>query len=210
MNGDSDWGSLGTLDTHRDISWKRHMRDKDKVTGVYGVWLKSLIDTWKTPKYIALSCEDFLNKLKSDNLPNIPPTDWRYFICNLDCSKLKKLFGIVGTSQRYISFEDSHVYVYRSSSKRVDSVRFELVTLYLYVILEPLQDQKKIEDLWVYHVTSNVGALLEFQHNGDWFAVIPVSDGKYDITKNRLALASNVDILGLETELINIGVITSL
>ena len=78
------------------------------------------------------------------------------------------------------------------------------------MILEPLQDQKKIEDLWVYHVTSNVGALLEFQHNGDWFAVIPVSDGKYDITKNRLALASNVDILGLETELINIGVITSL
>ena len=208
FNGGADWGSLGTLDTHRDISWKRHMRSEEG--GIYGVLLKSLIDAWKSPNYIALSCEDFLENLKSTNLQSIPKTDWRYFICHLDCSKLKKLFGFVGTSQRYISFEDSHVYVYRSTSKRVDSVRFELVTLYLYVILESLQDQKKIEDLWVYHVTSNVGALLEFQHNGDWFAVIPVSDGKYDITKNRLALASNVDILGLETELINIGVITSL
>lgn len=210
FNGGSDWGSLGTLDTHRDISWKRHMRDKDKVTGVYGIYLKSLIDAWKNPNYTALSCEDFLKSLKFANLQNIPKTDWRYFICNLDCSKLKKLFGIVGTSQRYISFEDSHVYIYRSSSKRVDSVRYELVTLYLNVILEPRQNQKQIGYLGVYHVTSKAGALFEFLHNGDWFAVIPVSDGKYDITKNKQALASNVDILGLEAELKKIGVITNL
>lgn len=208
FNGGPDWGSLGTLNTDRDISWKRHMRNEER--GVYGVLLKSLIDAWKSPNYIALSCEDFLENLKSTNLQSIPKTDWRYFICNLDCAKLKKLLGIAKTSQRYISFEDSHVYVYRSSSKRVDSVRFELVTLYLYVILEPLQNQFQISQLWVNHVTSNDGALVGFNYNGDLFTIAPVSNGKYDIKKNGQGLASNIDILRLETELMNIGVITSL
>ena len=208
FNGGADWGSLGTLDTHRDISWKRHMRNEEG--GVYGVLLKTLVDAWMTPNYVNLSCEDFLNNLKLTNLQNIPKTDWRYFICNFDCSGLKKLFGIAKTSQRYISFEDSHVYVYRSSSKRVDSVRYELVTMYLYVMLEPLRDQTRIDELRIEHVTSNYGAFVHFKYTGNEFIIIPVSNGRYDIKKNGQVLASNIDILRLEIELRNIGVITSL
>ena len=176
---------------------------------VYGVYLKSLVDTWMTT-YATLSCEDYLNRVKTANLRNISKTDWRYFICNLDCQQLKLLFFIVGTSQRYISFEDSHVYVYRSSSKRIDSVRYELVTLYLYEKLKPLENQGQISKLWTNHVTSDDGAVVGFKYNSDWFMIIPTSNGKYDINKNGQVVFSQIDILRLETELRNMGLITSL
>lgn len=130
FNGNASWGSLGILNDDRDISWKRHLRDKDTGTGFYGILLKGLMDRWDNSypsNYL-----DFLMALTNDNLPAI--RDWRYCLCYMECHQLQALFRSIPTSNRYISIEKGKAILYRSTTKRVDSVRYELGTLYLYLL----------------------------------------------------------------------------
>ena len=48
--------------------------------------------------------------------------------------QLQALFRSIPTSNRYISIEKGKAILYRSTTKRVDSVRYELGTLYLYLL----------------------------------------------------------------------------
>ena len=130
FNGSASWGSLGILNDDRDISWKRHLRDKDTGTGLYGILLKGLMDKWKNPypnDYLV-----FLNDLINNNLPAI--NDWRYCLCYMKCRQLQDLFNSIPTWYRYISIENGKAILYRSKTKRVDAVRYELGTLYLYLL----------------------------------------------------------------------------
>ena len=130
FNGTATWGSLGTLNDDRDVSWKRHLRDKNAGSGPYGALLKQLIDEWLNPKYVSLTYVLFLEQFKTDNLPS--KTDLRYYFCNMSDKELGDAFNFVRTSYRYIDENGGHIYLYRSKTKRSDAIRYELITMYLY------------------------------------------------------------------------------
>ena len=92
--------------------------------------------------------------------------------------------------------------MYRSKTLRSDAIRFELVTMYLYLKLQP---NARIE-----HVNGVGGAYVEFSIGVDIYRVSSIIGGLYDISKNGTTYVSGVDIPTLESELIKLGVITSL
>lgn len=188
LNGNSNWGSLGTMTDDRDISWKRHLRDCDK-NGNYGELLKRLIEIWKN-QYNTLPCNQFLSNFIVANACLI--TDWRKYICMLPHTKLQALFNHVGTNKRYVNLDNGNIYLYRSTQPRSDAVRYELLTLYLYVSVNN-SIQKRIE-----HV--NGGAYLELTTtNNGIIRITSKTGGLYDVDVNSAALLNNV----ADTDVIN-------
>lgn len=206
INGGGNWGSLGLLNDDRDISWKRHLRNRQG--NAYGPVLKKMLDEWLSPAYFDLSRDVFLEKLKEDKVVGIPKTDWRYFICKLTSSELKELFSrrVVDTSERYVNFENNTAYIYKATQNRNNVVRYELVTLYLYELLK----RNHISVLEFGSSTVNFEAPLGFVHQGNNYMLKPLNGGHYDILVNHRRNFTNLDVLQLEAELINIGVITGL
>ena len=184
----------------RDISWKRHLRDNN--SGTYGFLIKELVDQWMMPKYATLSRVDFLKQFKQANLTSIIKTDWRYYICNLTDRQLAEAFKLVGTNYRYINEDSGSVYLYRAQTQRSDAIRYELVTMYLYLKLQP--------NAIIEHANGVGGAYVEFSIGGDTYRVSSIIGGLFDISKNGTTYVSGADIPTLETELIKLGVITSL
>lgn len=205
INGGGNWGSLGLLNDDRDISWKRHLRNRQGI--IFGPVLKKILDEWLSPAYLALSRDEFLNKLKEDKIVDIPKTDWRYFICKLTSSELKDLFSrVVHTSGRFINLENNAAYIYRATQNRNNVVRYELVTLYLYELLK--RNHILVQEFG--NSTVNFEAPLRFTHQRHNYVIKPLSGGRYDIRVNNRTSFANLDIAQLETELINIGVIEEL
>ncbi len=202
---DKGLGSLRRANVDRDYSWKRYLRD-DNGLGLYGELFKTLIDDWE--KYYSSYVFDvFLDEFIKNKKSSILKTDWRYFIINAAPDTLLVfLSDTVRTNTRHIyeSQNDGHVYYFRSETMKTSN-RYEIVTSYIYMTLKSMRAEAKIE-----HINGNGGAHVEFQYNTDTIRVSSVSVGLYDISKNGTTYVSGADIATLESELIKLGVITSL
>lgn len=204
FNGNATWGSLGNLTDDRDVSWKRHLREKNNC-GVYGNLIKMLLDKWLTDlKYTTASTyDDFLSSLIKNN----PQADWRYFIQNLTTDELKNLFNIPPTTYRYINNDNGHIFVYRSKSLRSYSIRYELLTSYLYVNSSIWKNPWKAK--FIDHYLGNSGPFVEFE-NTNTQAKIKISlntkTNSYEIDNNGTVLP-NCDVPTVEKELKSNGVI---
>jgi hypothetical protein len=182
FNGDNVWGSLGTLNDDRDISWKRHLRNKNQ-QGVYGELIKLLMDIWLQPVNYSLPFDVFLTKYIS-NASRIPKTDFRYLFCHLTDEELGSIFKVVYTNKRYIHLDQSgHLYLYRSSQRRTDAVRYELLTSYLYAnknISNGLSIPNRID-----HFKGAEGAFVELKKaDGSCIRVKSLPEGGYEISFN--------------------------
>ena len=200
FNGNVTWGSLGTLNDDRDVSWKRHLREQ--INGNYGVLIRSLIEEWMKPYATAMTYSVFLTQIINNNKLGIAINDWRHFIINLTTSELASLFGIAPTSFRYINEANGCIYVYRSKTPRSDAVRYELVTMYLYV---KLSGYKRIE-----HVNGVGGPCVEFDIGGNKIRIASLMNGYYDIIQNGTVIHPHNNINNLEINLKSLGLITSL
>lgn len=204
FNGNTTWGSLGNLTDDRDVSWKRHLRDRN--SRIYGSLIKQLLDNW-IRCYASCTYNQFLDQFKSDELVHIPKTDWRYYICNMSDSEVRDVFAFVGTSYRYINEDGGHVYLYRSKTLRADAIRYELVTLYLFKKNGILQSGVAVKD--INHCISMNGASVKLKTNSDEVVVKSNSIGEYCVEVNGTpASLPFANVIDLETELKKIGVIT--
>ncbi len=192
FNGSASWGSLGILNDDRDVSWKRHLRDKDSRTGYYGILLKDLMDKWGNPypnNYLV-----FLNALTYGNLPAI--SDWRYCLCYMKCHQLRDLFNSIPTSYRYISIENGKAIIYRSTTKRVDAVRYELGTLYLYLLYHGENGgrvgRQTVTDIPFWSTkdgstkgtpSQTQGCTYDIDHKGTIHSAVPVTDLEKELIK---------------------------
>ncbi len=193
-------GSLKRFNYHRDYSWKRYLRE-DNGHGTYGELFQKLLDKWIGGP----SCgfDVFLDRYINTNKSLVPKTDWRYYVINVPSQDLLDFWkNIVETNARqvYVSNDDNHVYYFRSETMRT-SIRYELVTSYLYL---------KLGKVKIDHFNGGDGAYVEFNYAGDIFRVSSVPGGLYSIYQNGIVSISNIDIPSLEAELIKTGVITSL
>lgn len=203
FNRNAAWGSLGNLTDDRDVSWKRHLREKNDCEVYYGNLIKMLLDMWITDtKYnTASTYADFLSSFIKNN----PQADWRYFIQNLTTDELKNLFNIPPTTYRYINNDNDHIFVYRSKSLRSDSIRYELLTSYLYVNSRIWKNPWKAK--FIDHYLHD--ACVEFQDDytpSNKVRITLNSAGLYDIDNNGTPI-QNCDIRNLENELKTIGII---
>ena len=202
FNGTPTWGSLGTLNDDRDVSWKRHLRDKDAESGLYGAMLKQLVDEWLNPKYVSLTYIPFLDQFKTDNLPS--KTDLRYYLCNMSDKELGDAFNFVRTSNRYIDEDGGHIYLYRSKTKRSDAIRYELITMYLYKkssVLVPGVQAIEIE-----HCIGINGPSVKLS-TGSGDVEVRIKGNGYDVVDNGSVCSCN-DLAALEFELKKRSLIT--
>lgn len=202
FNGTATWGSLGTLNDDRDVSWKRHLRDKNAGSGPYGALLKQLIDEWLNPKYVSLTYVLFLEQFKTDNLPS--KTDLRYYFCNMSDKELGDAFNFVRTSYRYIDENGGHIYLYRSKTKRSDAIRYELITMYLYYKRGVLVPNVAAEAL-DHCIGINGPSVKLSKSSGN--VEVKINGNGYDVNDNGSVCFCH-DVGALETELIKKGFIT--
>lgn len=208
FNGNAVWGSLGTPNDDRDISWKRHLRDNR--SGLYGERIKELIDVW-IAIYPATDCETFLKTIISSNLLSFATNDFRYLICNIDEMDLSTIFkDVVRTNSRYINeASDGHCYVYRSTLQRVDAVRYELLTLYLFAkknISAGLSTPTRID-----HFNGSDGAFVELQKaKGYLVRVTSVANGEYEISFNGKPIHTSKDVTDVGKWLMSLRIISGL
>lgn len=204
LNRNSNWGSLGNLTDDRDVSWKRHLRDRDG--GIYGSLIKQLLDNWTT-SYALCTYDQFLDQFKSNEIVHIPKTDWRYYICNMSDSEVKDVFAFVGTSYRYINEDGGYVYLYRSKTLRADAIRYEIVTLYLYKKNGILQSGVTVEN--IDHCLAMNGASVKLKKNSNEVVIKINSNGEYCVEVNGTPTTPPfANVINLETELKRLGVIT--
>ncbi len=205
-------GSLGLKTDDRTISWKRHLRDNNN--GVYGKLIKALIDKWSS-SFSQYSCDDFLDEFIKQNIPN----DWRKYLCQLTTEELGNAFkDPVRTNTRYISHDNGNIYFYRSTQQRTDAIKYELMTLYLYVgnsIRGGFSTPKSIE-----HVLNDGTAFVELQKNshnnlstntqpptGDIVKITSLSNGEYLIEEKGNLIQSALSSEQLLVELRKMKVI---
>ena len=185
FNGNSNWGSLGIMTEDRYISWKRHLRDCNS-NGIYGELLNQLIVHWQK-KYSSFSCDQFLNTF----INMFTPTDWRKYICKIPCDVLRNIFKLVRSNTRYVNFDNNNLYFYRSQQLRIDAIRYELLSLYLY------HSVVNCKPVLIEHV--NGGAYLELlTNNNDLIRITSYSGGLYDIDMkkgNILQKGSDADVI---------------
>lgn len=167
FNQNCNFGSLGVLTDDRDISWKRHLRNKDN-NGVYGFLIKELIDNKKRSQSEEWS--QFIQTLISE----ARLSGWRRLMCQLSNDEISSLFKLVGTSYRYVDFDNSYLYLYRSKTKRTDSIRYELLTAVFKV--------KKGELAEITHVTSPSGPSVKFNDGNSDVLISLSGDGNYKLT----------------------------
>lgn len=208
FNGNAVWGSLGTANDNRDISWKRHLRDKR--SGVYGERIKNLIDLW-IKSHPATDCETFLKTVISSNLPSFTTNDFRYLFCNIGEMDLSTIFkDVVRTDARYINeASDGHCYVYRSTQQRADAIRYELLTLYLFArknISTGLSTPTRID-----HFNGPYGAFVELQKaKGYLVRVTSAANGEYEISFNGKPIHTSKDVTDVGKWLMSLRIISSL
>lgn len=208
FNGNAVWGSLGTPNDDRDISWKRHLRDKR--SGVYGERIKNLIDLW-IKSHPATDCETFLKTVISSNLPSFVTNDFRYLFCNIGEMDLSTIFkDVVRTNSRYINeASDGHCYVYRSTQQRADAIRYELLTLYLFArknISTGLSTPTRID-----HFNGPYGAFVELQKaKGYLVRVTSAANGEYEISFNGKPIHTSKDVTDVGKWLMSLRIISSL
>ena len=208
FNGNTVWGSLGTPNDDRDISWKRHLRDNR--SGLYGERIKDLIDVW-IAKYPTTDCEIFLKTVISSNLPSFATNDFRYLFCNIGEMDLSSIFKeVVRTNARYVNeASDGHCYVYRSTLQRVDAVRYELLTLYLFakkIISSGLSTPTRID-----HFNGPDGAFVELQKaKGYLVRVTSVANGGYEISFNGKPIHTSKDVADVGKWLVLLRMISGL
>lgn len=180
FNYKGNLGSLGRFNAHRDHSWKRYLRELDNTTQCYGILFKNLIDEWLLPSNKSLPFVDFLAQYVNSKSPSISNTDWRFFVVNLQPDSLFNIFNEVGTNDRYIFTEpNGHSYYFRSNTMRT-SIRYELLTMYLY--FETSLHYKGVNRVCVKPTSDADGALAEFKNADNHTVRLKVGTGAlYDI-----------------------------
>lgn len=180
FNYKGNLGSLGRFNAHRDHSWKRYLRELDNTTQCYGILFKNLIDEWLLPSNKSLPFVDFLAQYVNINSPSISNTDWRFFVVNLQPDLLFNILKEVGTNDRYIFTEpNGHSYYFRSNTMRT-SIRYELLTMYLY--FETSLHYKGVNRVCVKPTSDANGALAEFKNADNHTVRLKVGTGAlYDI-----------------------------
>lgn len=206
MSNTQGLGSLRRFNNHRDYSWKRYLRDK--VNGTYGYAFKQLIDNWMLSENNAKSLEVFLKDFITKEKAQIPNTDWRFYIVNLEANELLEALYFVQSSTRHIYVNPSGcAYYFRSQTMRT-TIRYELITIYL----------SKIQRLYVSgvrhknvgHFYGEDGAYVEFElPNNDIVRVKSIGDGFYDVIKNGNVISSKINISGLNNYLVDNNIIIS-
>ena len=206
-------GSLGRLNNDRDYSWKLYLRKKDNVSGYYGPLFKDMIDRWDLPANSSLSFEDFLKKDIASNKGSISKQDWRYYIVNInDPQTLLQIFWDIRTYGRYLySPSNEHAFYFRSDTFRT-IYRYELLTTYLSYEKRLLKNGVKTSR--PAHTADIDGAHVDFtMPNGDVYRLSLGNNNLYNIeqvsTSHQL-IHNNIDVETVETELRNLGLITSL
>jgi len=212
-NCKNNLGSLGRLNNDRDYSWKLYLRKKDNVSGYYGPLFKDMIDRWDLPANSSLSFEDFLKKDIASNKGSISKQDWRYYIVNInDPQTLLQIFWDIRTYGRYLySPSNEHAFYFRSDTFRT-IYRYELLTTYLSYEKRLLKNGVKASR--PAHTADIDGAHVDFtMPNGDVYRLSLGNNNLYNIeqvsTSHQL-IHNNIDVETVETELRNLGLITSL
>lgn len=212
-NCKNNLGSLGRLNNDRDYSWKLYLRKKDNVSGYYGPLFKDMIDRWDLPANSSLSFEDFLKKDIASNKGSISKQDWRYYIVNInDPQALLQIFWDIRTYGRYLySPSNEHAFYFRSDTFRT-IYRYELLTTYLSYEKRLLKNGVKTSR--PAHTADIDGAHVDFtMPNGDVYRLSLGNNNLYNIeqvsTSHQL-IHNNIDVETVETELRNLGLITSL
>ena len=212
-NCKNNLGSLGRLNNDRDYSWKLYLRKKDNVSGYYGPLFKDMIDRWDLPANSSLSFEDFLKKDIASNKGSISKQDWRYYIVNInDPQTLLQIFWDIRTYGRYLySPSNEHAFYFRSDTFRT-IYRYELLTTYLSYEKRLLKNGVKTSR--PAHTADIDGAHVDFtMPNGDVYRLSLGNNNLYNIeqvsTSHQL-IYNNIDVETVETELRNLGLITSL
>lgn len=212
-NCKNNLGSLGRLNNDRDYSWKLYLRKKDNVSGYYGPLFKDMIDRWDLPANSSLSFEDFLKKDIASNKGSISKQDWRYYIVNInDPQTLLQIFWDIRTYGRYLySPSNEHAFYFRSDTFRT-IYRYELLTTYLSYEKRLLKNGVKTSR--PAHTADIDGAHVDFtMPNGDVYRLSLGNNNLYNIeqvsTSHQL-IHNNIDVETVETELRNLGLITSL
>lgn len=206
-------GSLGRLNNNRDYSWKQYLRKKDNISGYYGPLFKNMIDCWDLPANSSLSFEDFLKKDIASNKGKFSKQDWQYNIVNInDPQTLLQIFWDIRTYGRYLYTPlNEHAFYFRSDTFRT-TCRYELLTTYLSYEKRLLMDGVKTS--LPAHTADVDGAHVDFtMPNGDVFRLSLGNNALYNIEQIspiQHLIHSNIDVATVETELCNLGIITSL
>ena len=211
MRTGSDLGSLGTFNNDRDHSWKRYLREPDQTTGYHGVLVKRLLDQWRLSHYKSKPFSTFLSGFVSNRKHLIPKNDWRYFIVSLqDPQTLLNIFNnTVHTSTRYVYTENGgHAYFFKSQTMRTAN-RYELLTTYLSAEKRLLCCGVTVSD--VEHTASTYGAHVDFTQGNDIYRLSLDAGGKYCLSQlNGTIALTGLDVVGVERELIKLGLIHGL
>lgn len=209
----NELGSLGRLNKNRDYSWKQYLRKKDATTGYYGSLFKELMDSWNLPTFANLSFEDFLKQEIATHKSTYGKTDWQYYIVNFsDPKSLLQIFSDIHTYGRYIyTPNNNHSFYFRSDTFRT-YYRYELLTIYLRYETRLLAGGVSTSNLTP--TADTRGAHVDFTlPNRDVIRLSLGSPSLYNIERMSPAyclLFQDIDILTVEKELVNLGVITSL
>lgn len=121
--------TLITFNDHRDVSWKRYMRDGDE-QGVNAPGLKELLTLWMSQKYDACDVEIFLDLVIADYGVNVQ--DWRKYVIfggklSLECCPAMGL--LVNDNRSGIS---GHKWFVPKQRIGASYRSFEVFTCYLY------------------------------------------------------------------------------
>ena len=209
-------GSLGRLNNNRDFSWKQYLRRLDPSTKCYGRLFKEMIDLWLQPTNTHRSFEDLLREIIKTNKTKYSVSDWQYYIVNIDNPKtLINIFNFVRTNGRYVYMAPGgHAYYFRSNTFRT-VYRYELLTTYLAYEKRLLTNG--VTSTCLTSTADELGAHADFiMPNGNLIRLTASDGDLYNIeqqnngTQTPILLHSNININNVETELINLGVISSL
>lgn len=212
LNAKNNLGSLARMNNHRDYSWKRYLRDYDKQSKQYGKLFKDIIDQWKQQP--SWTFEAFLKNELSSRKAKFNIHDWQYYIVNIsDPQTLLDIFNKVKTNGRYVFTEPgNHAFYFRSDTQRT-SIRYELITTYLY-----FETQPRCHGIEAVELSDTVnGAYVDFKNAaGDIYRISLADGGKYNIEYQLVGsavfstLQADIDVASLETELKNLMIITGL
>ena len=198
LNGNESWGSLGISNDDRDISWKRHLRDDRD--GEYGVLLKPIIDNW-IDNFDSVSRSQYLDSVIRNNLNNLNISNWRYLICKLSDNQLKRLFSVAQSNARYICEENGRIYIYKAKQLRIDAIRYELLTLYLYVMLG--DDVEKYID----HYNGSGGAHIEFTYGANHITLSCNPSGNYEFSNNTYKSSGDIFMVQREFQKLKMNIL---
>lgn len=213
-NNKDGLGSLGRFNDHRDCSWKQYLRKPDSTSGLYGRLFKDLIDEWMKPGKSTLTFREFLEDNIRLKKGSFSKTEWKYYLVNISDPNtlLEILNNCVRTNNRYFYTDNNgHAYYFRSDTQRT-TIRYEVLTTFLHY--ETRLHCADVTSTYLSHTAEALGAYVEFKTPNANIRLSLGIEGKYNIEDHSngeiSTICQNIDILDVETELINRGVIKSL